>query len=108
VETLSGYGTYLHGEAVALGMLAAGEISAAMGLWSGEERRRQETLIAAAQLPLRLPPLDPDAVLRCLQADKKVRGGRVRFVLPTGIGTVEVRDDVGADLIRGVLARLSG
>ena len=108
VETLSGYGTYLHGEAVALGMLAAGEISEAMGLWSGEDRRRQETLIAAAQLPLRLPPLDPDAVLRCLQTDKKVRDGRVRFVLPTGLGTVEVRDDVDADLIRGVLADLRG
>jgi 3-dehydroquinate synthase len=108
VETLSGYGTYLHGEAVALGMLAAGEISEAMGLWSGEDRRRQETLIAAAQLPLRLPPLDPDAVLRCLQTDKKVRDGRVRFVLPTGLGTVEVRDDVDAYLIRGVLAELSG
>jgi 3-dehydroquinate synthase len=108
VETLSGYGTFLHGEAVALGMLAAGEISEAMGLWSAEERRRQEALIAAAELPRRLPPLDPEAVLHCLQADKKVRGGRVRFVLPTGIGTVEVRDDVDADLIRRVLAHLSG
>ncbi|MFM7732182.1 MAG: 3-dehydroquinate synthase [Cyanobium sp.] len=107
VETLCGYGTWLHGEAVALGMLAAGEIAVAMDLWSRPEQERQRALIAAAELPLRWPALDPEAVLSCLQGDKKVRDGRVRFVLPTGIGTVEIRDDVEPAVIRAALAALS-
>jgi 3-dehydroquinate synthase len=106
VETLSGYGTWLHGEAVGLGMLAAGEIAVLMGLWGQAEQERQRALTAAAGLPLRWPDLDTDAVLTCLQGDKKVRDGRVRFVLPTGIGQVEIRDDVEADTIRAALARL--
>ena len=105
-ETLCGYGTWLHGEAVGLGMLAAGEIAVLMGLWGPAEQERQRALIAAAGLPLRWPEIDTDAVLTCLQGDKKVRDGRVRFVLPTGIGQVEIRDDVEADTIRAALARL--
>ena len=104
VETLCGYGTYLHGEAVGLGMLAAGEISLAMGLWSASDQARQRAVIAAAGLPLAWPALDPDAVLACLQGDKKVREGQVRFVLPTGIGRVEIRSDVSEATIRSALA----
>jgi 3-dehydroquinate synthase len=107
VETLSGYGTYLHGEAVGLGMLAAGALSRHLGLWSAQDESRQRALIAAAGLPLSWPPLDPEAVLACLQGDKKVRQGKVRFVLPTAIGQVEIRDDIDPELIRQVLAELT-
>ena len=106
VETLSGYGTFLHGEAVGLGMLAAGEISLAMGLWRPEDQQRQRAVIAAAGLPLAWPALDPQAVLACLQGDKKVRSGRVRFVLPTAIGAVEIRGDVEPEIIVLALERL--
>ena len=104
VETLCGYGTYLHGEAVGLGMLAAGEISLAMGLWIASDQARQRAVISAAGLPLVWPALDPNAVLACLQGDKKVREGQVRFVLPTGIGRVEIRNDVSEATIRSALA----
>ena len=107
VETLSGYGTVLHGEAVGLGMLAAGEIAVAMSLWSPDDQQRQRTVIAAAGLPLQLPALDADAALACLQGDKKVRDGRVRFVLPSAIGAVQLRDDVPTGTIRQVLQQLS-
>ncbi|MFM7393755.1 MAG: 3-dehydroquinate synthase family protein, partial [Cyanobium sp.] len=106
VETLTGYGTVLHGEAVGLGMLAAGRLATALGLWSAEEEQRQRGLIAATGLPVEFPSLDPEAVLACLQGDKKVRDGRVRFVLPTAIGQVVIRDDVGAAVIREALAAL--
>ena len=107
IEALCGYGTYLHGEAVGLGMLAAGDIACAMGLWSAQEQARQRALINAAGLPLVMPALEPAAVLDCLQGDKKVRDGRVRFVLPTLIGAVVIRDDVAAETITAVLAQLS-
>ncbi len=107
VETLSGYGTYLHGEAVGLGMLAAGALSRHLGLWSADDERRQRALIASAGLPLNWPPLDPEAVLACLQGDKKVRQGKVRFVLPVAIGQVVIRDDIDPELIRQVLLELT-
>jgi 3-dehydroquinate synthase len=105
VETLCGYGTWLHGEAVAIGMAAAGELSLERGLWSEAEQARQRAVIAAAGLPHRWPDLDPEAVLSCLQGDKKVRDGRVRFVLPTGIGSVQIRDDIDAAAIQAALQR---
>ena len=105
VETLCGYGTWLHGEAVAIGMVAAGELSLQRGLWSPDDQQRQRALIAAAGLPQRWPELEPEQVLACLQGDKKVRDGRVRFVLPTGIGSVQIRDDITADAILAALER---
>ncbi len=105
VEALCGYGTWLHGEAVAIGMVAAGELSLEKGLWSARDQERQRAVIAAAGLPQRWPDLESDAVLSCLQGDKKVRDGRVRFVLPTSIGTVEIRDDIEAGAILAALER---
>jgi 3-dehydroquinate synthase len=94
VETLTDYNTYLHGEAVGLGMLMAGTIARRMALWDADAEARQRALVAAAGLPLQVPLLDPEAVLHTLQSDKKVRQGLVRFVLPTAIGKVVVREDV--------------
>ena len=105
VEALCGYGTYLHGEAVAIGMVAAGELALELGLWSPEDQARQRAVIAAAGLPLRWPELDPSAVLACLQGDKKVRDGTVRFVLPTSLGTVEIRSDVSGEQVLAALKR---
>jgi 3-dehydroquinate synthase len=105
VEALCGYGTYLHGEAVAIGMAAAGELALELGLWSAEEQRRQRAVMAAAGLPLTWPDLEPTAVLECLQGDKKVRDGCVRFVLPTALGQVEIRSDVTGDQALAALQR---
>jgi 3-dehydroquinate synthase len=105
LETLSGYGTYLHGEAVAIGMVAAGELSLELGLWSREDQERQRAVIAAAGLPLRWPALESERVMACLQADKKVRDGKVRFVLPTALGSVQIRDDVRGDQVLAALQR---
>jgi 3-dehydroquinate synthase len=87
-------------------MLAVGEIAVLMGLWSRADQERQRAVIAAAGLPQRWPDLDPDAVLACLQGDKKVREGRVRFVVPTAIGRVEIRSDVEPATVRAALALL--
>ena len=105
VEALCGYGTYLHGEAVAIGMVAAGELALELGLWSSEDQQRQRAVIAAAGLPVRWPQLEPEAVLACLQGDKKVRDGTVRFVLPTSLGSVEIRSDVSGKHVLAALER---
>jgi 3-dehydroquinate synthase len=105
VEALCGYGTYLHGEAVAIGMVAAGELAIELGLWSADDQARQRAVIAAAGLPGRWPELESSAVLECLQGDKKVRDGCVRFVLPTSLGTVEIRSDVSGEQVLAALAR---
>jgi 3-dehydroquinate synthase len=107
VEALCGYGTYLHGEAVAIGMVAAGELALELGLWSPDDQARQRAVIAAAGLPGRWPELNKPAVLECLQGDKKVRDGCVRFVLPTRLGRVEIRSDVSGQQVLAALARCS-
>ncbi|MEB3333070.1 MAG: 3-dehydroquinate synthase [Synechococcaceae cyanobacterium] len=108
VETLCGYGTWLHGEAVAIGMVAAGAIAERMGLWSAADQQRQSAVIRAAGLPLQLPALDSQALLDALQSDKKVRDGRLRFVLPEAIGRVTIRDDVSAESILSLLKAAEG
>ncbi len=99
IETLCGYGTWLHGEAVAMGMVAVGELAVQRGSWSRDEAERQKRLIAKTKLPINWPALEIENVLRTLQGDKKVRDGKLRFVLPTSIGQVEIRDDITSEEI---------
>ncbi|MBW4556311.1 MAG: 3-dehydroquinate synthase [Trichormus sp. ATA11-4-KO1] len=104
VESLTGYRLLTHGEAVAIGMVAAGQIAVEMGMWTKEDTERQNALIHKAGLPTRLPEnVDIEAIIDALQLDKKVKAGKVRFVLPTQIGVVTVTDEVPSDIIRQVL-----
>lgn len=107
VESLTGYRLVNHGEAVAIGMVAAGQIAVELNLWDASCTDRQLALIEKAGLPTRLPAgLDIEAILVALQADKKVKAGQVRFVLPTQIGAAIVTDQVPADVIRRVLQQM--
>ncbi len=106
VETLTGYGTWLHGEAVAIGMVAVAALAVERGLLSQCDADRQTRLIRKAGLPTQWPDLNPDSVLNTLQGDKKVRDGRIRFVLPSRIGAVSIVDDVSGDEIRSCLASM--
>ena len=107
VEALCGYGTWLHGEAVALGMVAVGELAVQRGNWSRIDAERQKQLIAKAGLPTTWPELNLEAVLHTLQGDKKVRDGQLRFVIPTGVGSVEIQNDISRDEITHCLERLA-
>jgi 3-dehydroquinate synthase len=109
VESLTGYTPINHGEAVAMGMVAAGQIALKLGLWTQEEAQRQDALIAKAGLPTRLPQdFNPTDVLDLLQNDKKVKEGKVRFILPFSIGKVTMSDRVTPALIREVLEENKG
>ncbi|MEB3158566.1 MAG: 3-dehydroquinate synthase [Synechococcus sp.] len=106
VENLTGYGTWLHGEAVAIGMVAVAELAVQRGDWTRAEADRQRSLIQKTGLPTVWPPLDEQAVLTTLQGDKKVQDGTVRFVLPNAIGAVSIRSDVTTDQVKTCLATL--
>ena len=109
VESLTGYRVVNHGEAVAIGMVAAGQIAVELGLWPQAETERQDALIQKTGLPTKLPSgVDIEAIIEALQTDKKVKDGKVRFVLPTQIGAVTVTDQVPSDTIRQVLGGMQG
>jgi 3-dehydroquinate synthase len=100
IEATVGYGEILHGEAVALGMIAASVLAARIGLCGAELPERVRALVAAAGLPVRAA-LPADEVLEAAMGhDKKVAAGRVRFVLPEAIGRVAIRDDVPSEQVR--------
>lgn len=103
VESLTGYRLINHGEGVAIGMIAAGQIAVELGLWDQGSADRQRLLIQKAGLPTQLPDLPIDQIVAALQTDKKVLSGKVRFVLPTQIGSVIVTDQADAPLIQKVL-----
>lgn len=107
IETVSRY-TYSHGESVALGMAAAAYTSAKLGLIDESIRQRIVSVIERAGLPTRGLRLDPAAIVEAMHFDKKLKSGRVRFVLLDRIGHAIVRDDVPAALVREAVESLRG
>jgi 3-dehydroquinate synthase len=92
-----------HGQAVAIGMVAAAEISRRMGVLGEKEVSRLEKVIEKAGLPTKMPDIDKDAVMEAMKHDKKVRRDRVRFVLLKSIGNAFVSDGVDPSLVEEVL-----
>lgn len=106
IETVSGY-QLLHGEALAIGMAAQVLLSARLGYMSEEEAERVIALYERAGLPTKIPDyIDREALVKKLYTDKKVRDGKLRFVLQKGIGDVmEFAPGVFAKPIEEALAR---
>ena len=91
-----------HGEAVAIGLVAASYLATELGVADDEVLARVETLLTRLGLPTRLPDhpaMTVDALMAAMGSDKKRRDGRLRFVLPRAIGDVTVVDDVPAELV---------
>ncbi len=102
VEAVSGF-RLKHGQAVAIGMVAEARISQRVGALAEEEVYRLEEVVRAAGLPTEVPDLDIEAVLAAMQHDKKVRDGKVRFVLLKSIGEAFISDSVDLAVVREVL-----
>ncbi|OAI39809.1 hypothetical protein AYO38_06910 [bacterium SCGC AG-212-C10] len=100
IEAVTAYSRYTHGEAVAIGMRAAGLISVEMGLLPRESFERQQRLIRSCGLPDTAPGLSLDDVLAAAQSDKKVQAGAIRWVLLDGLGNAVVRKDVPPEVAR--------
>lgn len=95
LETLTDYSQLLHGEAVAIGMAAAADCAQRHGLLAADAVRRIVALLAALDLPTRMPAgTDAEAMLKVMGMDKKVRDGRLRLVLPERIGAVRITDRI--------------
>lgn len=104
LEAITGYGQYLHGEAVAIGMLCASRLAERLGRIDRALTRRQHDLLAAFGLPVTLLDVDRDGLIHAMLRDKKVEHGRLRFVLPSKLGSVELVGDVDERDIRASLA----
>ena len=107
IEKVAGYSVYLHGEAVAVGLAAAARLSRELGLIEQTEVERIETVIAAHGLPTRLrEPIRLDDLMGAMASDKKVRAGRLRFVVMDAIGQATTRDDVPGEVVESVWREL--
>ncbi len=103
VEVMGNYTRYKHGEAVCLGMLAAGYIAVIKGMWSKRDFGRQNALITRLGIATGAADLDVDVMLERMASDKKARSGVIRFVLPERMGHTVSRDDVTREeMIAGI------
>ncbi len=94
IEALTDYGRYRHGEAVCLGMLAAGKIALDRSFWTQVDFDRQNALLKRLGIPRGAAALEPAALVEQMGRDKKVRDGVIRFVLAEGIGQAASCDSV--------------
>lgn len=105
IEQVSDY-AIRHGDAVAMGMVVAANVSARLGLCSPDQQTRTELILQKVGLPIRLPKLSPERLLKAMENDKKRRGEVVQIVIPRGIGKTSVADDIPASEIRATLLEL--
>jgi 3-dehydroquinate synthase len=101
IEAGVGYGNWLHGEAVATGMLMASDLSQRQGWITETDLQRVESLIKKAQLPTQSPAhMDYEAFIKFMAVDKKVRNGKINFILQRSIGDAFLTSDYDPQLLR--------
>ena len=101
IETGTGYGTWLHGEAVATGMLMAADLSMRLGNLSKEDVARVDNILDMAMLPTRAPHfMDFEHYIDLMAIDKKTRAGKINLVLFNKLGDAMMTDDFDPELLR--------
>lgn len=100
IESYMGYGAWLHGEAVAVGMVMAADLSARLGWLSPADVQRCQAIIAAANLPISSPNIPLDDFLAFMAHDKKVLNGQLRLVLLKQLGQASLEKNVDVQLIK--------
>jgi 3-dehydroquinate synthase len=103
IETASGYGNWLHGEAVAAGMAMAADMSARLGWLQPDERDRVVALLKQLGLPVEPPRIGAQRGRELMGMDKKVLGGRIRLVLLQGLGRATVVDNYAEQALDATL-----
>lgn len=107
IETAGGYKRYNHGEAIAIGMLAASEISLMLGLINNSLLKRIEELIKKAGLPTKTNTLSIEKIIEAHYLDKKFSGSENKFVLIEGIGKTRIEKNIPLKVIKEALKRRS-
>ncbi|MBD2814810.1 3-dehydroquinate synthase [Xenorhabdus sp. Flor] len=106
IEAEMGYGIWLHGQAVAAGMVMAARASELIGTFSSQDTQRIINLLERAKLPVHGPAtMSPEDYLPHMMRDKKVSAGKLRLVLPKMIGEAELRSDISTDIILDAIRR---
>ena len=105
VENETNYTTYLHGEAVAIGMIMANALAVELGLMSEEESARIKTLLENFSLPTSYKINDVDDFYEHFFLDKKSANNTIKFILPQGIGGHKIVSDINADTVKKVLRK---
>jgi 3-dehydroquinate synthase len=106
IETATGYKRFLHGEAVAIGMCLAAELAVRMNIFKKKEAERIQNLIELYKLPTTIPDnINTSDIFNAMEIDKKVKDGKIRFILPESIGKVRMLESVDRELIKEVLQR---
>ncbi|MDD5669057.1 MAG: 3-dehydroquinate synthase [Candidatus Omnitrophica bacterium] len=103
IEAAGGYERYSHGEAIAVGMLLAVDMSVKIRLVSSSTAARIEALICSSGLPTGVEGVDPEKIIRAHYYDKKFSGAKNKFVLISGIGKTQIVTDVPLPLIKEVI-----
>ncbi|MBE7560561.1 3-dehydroquinate synthase [bacterium] len=103
LESLTGYRTYLHGEAISIGMVFACRLAERLGMLEPATTARLRALLEQTGLPVEMPAIDADALLVLMRGDKKARDGRLNFILPTRIGAVQLVPEVDEGRVRRTL-----
>jgi len=105
IENETNYRTYLHGEAVAIGMVMANCLSVALGLLTADEAERIKGLLVKFDLPTSYEIEDVEEFYQHFFLDKKSAASRIKFILPQGIGGHQIRSDIDEALVKGVLSQ---
>jgi 3-dehydroquinate synthase len=100
LEAVAGYGELMHGEAVSIGMQCAARLAAQLRRVDQAFVERQEKLLLALGLPVSVPKLDIDVLMDAMRRDKKIEHGKLRFVLPSRLGHVDLVGGVSASDVR--------
>jgi len=103
LEAATRYTQLLHGEAVSIGMLCASRLAESLEMVDATFTARQQELLTRFSLPVDVPAVDLDIVLKAMQQDKKVAHGKLRFVLPTRLGHVQLRDGIDEQRVRSAI-----
>ena len=103
IETATGYTQWLHGEAVAAGMVIAADMSARLGMLPAADVQRIRQLLQRIGLPVEAPRFGAQRALDCMRVDKKVKSGRIRLVLLEKLGTAKFTADYADDALASTL-----
>ncbi len=108
VENETKYTTYLHGEAVAIGMIMANELAIELGLFSKEEAQQVKNLLEKSSLPTEYVIKDVDDFYEHFFLDKKSANNSIKFILPQGMGNYKMVKDIDENIVKKVLRQFGG